>query len=199
MMITDLERASERALPQNQRRVKHLAAVTGELKLISMYDNILAYLGESEDSNEDYEALEKLRVVWRSIEMKRIKSNLEKVQYQLKDADYVSLVLDGRRVEHVRKTYLYFLKFYPSQLIVIFTVPYNINISSPLPPHEDSQTCPYAGCFCHGVRRYARELELSVRCIPETTRCSGGSVAPATPGHRESSGVLQRWSFRGLV
>ena len=101
-MTSDLEAAPEHVLPQNAKRVKHLAGITKDLALVSVYTNILAFLGEDEDGNDAYEVMEHLRVTWRNLEMKRIKANLDQMQYRLKGADYVSLVLDGRRPEHVR-------------------------------------------------------------------------------------------------
>lgn len=99
-MVDDLNAAHDKVLPQNQKRVAYFAAINKKLSLISMYNNILSFLGESQEG-QHYEALEQLRVVWRNIELKRLKANLEKIQYQLKGPDYVPLVLDGGRVDYV--------------------------------------------------------------------------------------------------
>lgn len=100
-MTADVVDAPERVQPQNAKRIKYFAGISNDLRLVSMYTNILSIFGEDEDGEEAYEALERLRVVWRNLEMKRIKANLERMQYRLKGGDYISLVLDNRRLEQV--------------------------------------------------------------------------------------------------
>ncbi|EKM50992.1 uncharacterized protein PHACADRAFT_32038 [Phanerochaete carnosa HHB-10118-sp] len=80
--------APETVLPKNKNRVTHLAGIVPLLKLIEVYDDVLSSLGE------------KLRLVWCDLESRRIQSNLETLEYQLKGPDYVSLVLGGRRLEN---------------------------------------------------------------------------------------------------
>lgn len=117
IMTSDLEAAHDQVLPQNAKRVKYLAGLTKDLAFVSVYENILAFLGEDEDGDDAYEAMEHLRVTWRNLEMKRIKANLDRVQYRLKGADYVSLVLDGRRLEHYLMTLVYLLLYRHLQIV----------------------------------------------------------------------------------
>ena len=99
-MVADLEDAPEKVHEKNKKRVKFFAAITKKLKLITISDNVSGFLDESENDEAD-EALEIIRVSWRNLEMRRIKSNLESLNYRLPDKDYVSLVLDGGRIENV--------------------------------------------------------------------------------------------------
>lgn len=100
-MLANLDRAASHVLPQNKKRVRYFAATAKKLRVISIYTNILTFLSQSDsDGQVAYDALERLRVVWRAYQMKRLKVNLESMQYHLKTAADVSLVLDGR-VEHV--------------------------------------------------------------------------------------------------
>ncbi len=100
-MVSSLESLAEDVLSQNQKRVKYFCGITKKLNLISVYDNILAFYGESDENDGTYEALEKLRVAWRNLELKRIKANLEKTRYRLKGVEAVAIITDGRRVEQV--------------------------------------------------------------------------------------------------
>ena len=73
-----------------------------KLKLISVYGNLLGFYGEDGNNHKVYEALERLRVVWRNQEIQRIEKNLELVQYRLRGVEAVGIVTHGRRMEQVR-------------------------------------------------------------------------------------------------
>ncbi len=100
-MGSELEKLADDVLPQNEKRVKYFCAMTKKLKLLSVYDNILDFYGESEDDDGAYDSLEELRVAWRNLEIKRIKANLETTKYRLKGIEAVAVVTDGRRIEQV--------------------------------------------------------------------------------------------------
>ena len=100
-MVSDLEDMPDKVLPINHKRAKYFAAIKKPIGLIDMYGDLLGYFGESEYDNEAYEALERLRVIWRNLELQQIRANLEKVQYRLQGKESVGLILDGRRLEHV--------------------------------------------------------------------------------------------------
>ncbi|GJE90631.1 hypothetical protein PsYK624_067750 [Phanerochaete sordida] len=70
------------------------------LKLIEVLDGILRPLGEQEENHAEYGALDRLRRLWLDLQQKRIRANLDKLKYQIKGADYVSVVLDGQRLEN---------------------------------------------------------------------------------------------------
>ncbi|PSS38103.1 hypothetical protein PHLCEN_2v83 [Hermanssonia centrifuga] len=109
IMGSELEKLADDVLPQNEKRVKYFCAMTKKLKLLSVYDNILDFYGESEDDDGAYDSLEELRVAWRNLEIKRIKANLETTKYRLKGIEAVAIVTDGRRIEQSLMCLIYLL------------------------------------------------------------------------------------------
>ena len=110
-MTSDLESLVDEVLPQNQKRVKFFCGMTKKLKLIAVYDDVLGFFGEDTDNNNAYETLEKLRISWRNMEMKRIKGNLEQTKYRLTGLEAVATVTNGRRLEQVGVQFLCYLNF----------------------------------------------------------------------------------------
>lgn len=100
-MVNDLESIVEEVLPQNTKRVKYFCGMTKKLSLISVYPDILGFFGEDADNDEAYAMLEKLRVIWRNQEMKRIRDNLELTKYRITSPEAVTAVTNGRRLEQV--------------------------------------------------------------------------------------------------
>ncbi|PSS37523.1 hypothetical protein PHLCEN_2v637 [Hermanssonia centrifuga] len=121
-MVSSLESLAEDVLSQNQKRVKYFCGITKKLNLISVYDNILAFYGESDENDGTYEALEKLRVAWRNLELKRIKANLEKTRYRLKGVEAVAIITDGRRVEQSIMCLIYLLLHHHMKIVKLATV-----------------------------------------------------------------------------
>ncbi|EKM50987.1 uncharacterized protein PHACADRAFT_151415 [Phanerochaete carnosa HHB-10118-sp] len=95
-----LKRAPRKVLPQNLKRVKHFTSMLPRIKLIEVLDNILRPLGELEENHVEYEELDKLGRIWTELQASRIRTNLDKLKYQIKGVDYVSVVLDKQRLEN---------------------------------------------------------------------------------------------------
>ena len=124
-MVSELESVVEEVLPQNTKRVKYFCGMTKKLSLISVYPDVLGFFGEDADNDEAYTMLEKLRVIWRNQEMKRIRDNLELTKYRLMSPEAVTAVTNGRRLEQVSRPgssmHLTMAKFLPSARYVLYT------------------------------------------------------------------------------
>lgn len=86
----------------NERRMDYLRAYTKVIRLHSVRNSNFSYL---EDYGPDYESLEKVRVTWRNAEMKWLQTRLESLNYQIDQPDDVTVLLAGRRLEHVRRKF----------------------------------------------------------------------------------------------
>ncbi|KAI0338806.1 hypothetical protein BDW22DRAFT_677359 [Trametopsis cervina] len=109
-MLSTLEDTPTRVQPANVKRVRYFTAIHRQPGLVEVYSDVLGYFGEAESGNAAYGALERLRVVWRNLELQRVHKNLEKTQYRLKGIESVAVVTDGRRrLEHSVMALIYLL------------------------------------------------------------------------------------------
>ena len=63
--------------PQNVKRVKYFVAMTKKLRLICVYVDMIGFMDSGSEDEEAYASLEKLRIMWRNEQIKKMKENLE--------------------------------------------------------------------------------------------------------------------------
>ncbi|KIJ51454.1 hypothetical protein M422DRAFT_776699, partial [Sphaerobolus stellatus SS14] len=97
-------------LDVNKKRVKYFVnGISRRLNLITIYDQLLKFYGESMTNDEVYGEIQKLRVQWRTIQEEQIAKNLERSKYRLQSEEAVSLILGTPRIEQYLLCFIYMM------------------------------------------------------------------------------------------